>query len=129
MKFAQEFEHLYRCSCSNLHLGEEIINAGWISKISQFRSTTDDSNFCNEITDHVSLISNYSIILFSDRKRRRVDPEDSMNVIRFVRFCSVCRPPPIKTKINEKKREEQIESSTKVFIDPLQATDLLSCYM
>ena len=61
-----------------------------------------------------------------DRKRRRVDDEDSNALIKLVRFCSTCHPtvPSKATKSIEKNL-----SQPNGFIDSSQAKDLLACYL
>lgn len=61
-----------------------------------------------------------------DRKRRRIDHDESMPLLKLVRICTSCRPIP-SSKVTAKKGETIDQS--KVFIDPRQATDLLSCYL
>jgi hypothetical protein len=63
---------------------------------------------------------------FIDRKRRRVDNDDSVSLLKLVRFCSTCHQ-SLSSK-QTKKKQEIIPNPTG-FIDPTQATDLLSCYL
>ena len=106
---------------------EEIINRGWIAKIPQLQSsTTVDNNFCMKL---YLLLSSYKILLsifYVDRKRRRIDNDDSVSLIKLVRFCSSCHSslPSKQTKKNEKTIPNPIG-----FIDSTQANDLLSCYL
>ncbi|CAF3507581.1 unnamed protein product [Rotaria sp. Silwood1] len=104
----KEFDNLYECNCSIQNGWEEIINRGWIAKISQLQSstTTVDNNFY--------------------RKRRRVDNDDSIQLIKLVRFCSTCHQSP---SAKSTKKQEKIVSNPTGFIDSKQANDLLSCYL
>jgi hypothetical protein len=106
--FIKEFENLRECTCSTQHTWEEIVNRGWIAKISQLQSptTTADNHFY--------------------RKRRRVDHDDSMLLIKLVRFCSTCHPIVSSKSMKQKK---EIISNPKGFIDSSQANDLLACYL
>jgi len=61
-----------------------------------------------------------------DRKRRRVDNDDSIPLIKLVRFCSTCLQIPSSKEI---KKKEEIISNPIGFIDSTQANDLLSCYL
>ncbi len=49
--FIKEFDNLHECTCSTQNGWEEIINRGWIAKISQLQSSTTaaDNNFCIDI--------------------------------------------------------------------------------
>jgi len=61
-----------------------------------------------------------------DRKRRRIDNDDSIPLIKLVRLCSTCpQIPPSK----QTKKKEEIISNPIGFIDSTQANDLLSCYL
>ena len=61
-----------------------------------------------------------------DRKRRRIDHDESMPLLKLVRICTSCRP-ITSSKVTAKKGETI--DQTKVLIDPRQANDLLSCYL
>ncbi|CAF3885620.1 unnamed protein product [Rotaria sp. Silwood2] len=106
--FMKEFDNLHECNCSIQNGWEEIVNRGWIAKISQLQSSTTvvDNNFY--------------------RKRRRVDNDNSIQLIKLVRFCSTCHQNPSEKSI---KKKEKIVSNTIGFIDSTQANDLLSCYL
>ncbi|CAF0757425.1 unnamed protein product [Rotaria sordida] len=106
--FIKEFDNLHECNCSIQNSWEEIINRGWIAKISQLQSstTTVDNNFY--------------------RKRRRVDNDDSIQLIKLVRFCSTCHQSSSSKAI---KKKEKVVSNPIGFIDSTQANDLLSCYL
>ena len=62
----------------------------------------------------------------SDRKRRRVENDDDIPLIKLVRYCTTClQNPP--TKLT--KNKEKVSSNQTGFIDTSQANDLLSCYL
>lgn len=123
----KELENLRECTCSTQHVWEEIINRGWIAKIPHLQATTiaDDNHFCTNSFD----ISSTKIFFSShriDRKRRRMDHEDSNALIKLVRFCPNCHSTaPLKAI----KQPERVLSQPKGFIDSTQANDLLSCYL
>ncbi|UJR37899.1 hypothetical protein I4U23_030588 [Adineta vaga] len=70
-QFIKEFENLYECTCSVQKSWEEIINRGWIANISQlqFSTTSIDNSFY--------------------RKRRRIDNDDTIVLIKLVRFYKI----------------------------------------
>ena len=49
--FIKQFENVHECICQTQNGWEEIINRGWIAKISQLRSpaTTTNNNFCKDV--------------------------------------------------------------------------------
>ncbi|CAF1291347.1 unnamed protein product [Adineta steineri] len=106
--FIKEFENLYECTCSIQHNGEGIINRGWIAKISQLQASTtiNDNSFY--------------------RKRRRVDNDITVPIIKLVRYCSTCQPILSSKSI---KKQEKTNSNPIGYIDSTQANDLLSCYL
>ncbi|CAF3688686.1 unnamed protein product [Rotaria sordida] len=125
--FIKEFDNLHECNCSIQNSWEEIINRGWIAKISQLQSstTTVDNNFCINIFEQFSY-KNYLHLYLLDRKRRRVDNDDSIQLIKLVRFCSTCHQSSSSKAI---KKKEKVVSNPIGFIDSTQANDLLSCYL
>lgn len=69
------------------------------------------------------------IIFYSlsiDRKRRRVDNDDGIILIKLVRFCPSCH---LVLSSKSKEKKEEIISNPIGFIDSIQANDLLSCYL
>jgi hypothetical protein len=62
----------------------------------------------------------------TDRKRRRVDNDDSISLIKLVRFCSTCHQIP---SSKSTKKTKEVISNPIGFIDSTQANDLLSCYL
>jgi len=62
----------------------------------------------------------------TDRKRRRVDNDDSISLIKLVRLCSTCHQIP---SSKSTKKTKEIISNPIGFIDSTQANDLLSCYL
>jgi len=112
--FINEFDNLSQCTCTTNYFGEEIINIGWISQIPQFQSSSKS----NDDQQHFY------------RKRRRIDHDESISLVKLVRFCNVCRPvdlPLPSTKVSTKKNESN--EQTKGFIDRQQLDDLLSSYL
>ncbi|CAF3067230.1 unnamed protein product [Rotaria socialis] len=106
--FVKEFDNLCECICSKQNGWEEIINRGWISKIPQLQpsATAADNNFY--------------------RKRRRVDNDDSIQLVKLVRSCSTCFR---NSTSKSTKKQEKIISNPTGFMDSAQANDLLSCYL
>ena len=124
--FVKELENLRECTCSTQHAWEEIINRGWIAKIPRLQATTvaDDNHFCTNTSDFYSRKTSFSSHRI-DRKRRRMDHEDSNALIKLVRFCPSCHP----TAPMKAVKQAKILSQPKEFIDSTQANDLLSCYL
>ncbi|CAF3754237.1 unnamed protein product [Rotaria magnacalcarata] len=125
--FVKEFDNLCECICSKQNGWEEIINRGWISKIPQLQpsATAADNNFCMNLFEEFEQRNNF-FSNFSDRKRRRVDNDDSMQLVKLVRSCSTCFR---NSTAKSTKKQEKIISNPTGFMDSAQANDLLSCYL
>lgn len=133
--FIKEFDNLNECTCSTQTSCEEIINRGWIAKIPQLQSSNSDStdnhfctnNFYEKKANKLTKSFNFSFYNYlTDRKRRRIDHDESIIIIKLLRLCAICHLVPLEKPT--KKNNETI-SNPKGFIDSSQAHDLLSCYM